>query len=191
MDAAFRRKSARPRSRANVEQGEGARLPKNFRDWISRYVCNAAADSRGPASSRSLPRGLLAFECTFMSTASGGRSIAAEADLSNLCSSASRPAPFVVSVALGVLDVWDTERKRSTERTIATSKLALFWSFRFSERCYAPRPMSSLRQGSERAPTRVQRQRAAGARDPRPPPERARRRLYRAQISQGGSAVSD
>jgi hypothetical protein len=36
--------SARPRSRANSQQGEGARLRENFRDWILRYVCNTAAD---------------------------------------------------------------------------------------------------------------------------------------------------
>jgi len=48
-------------------------------------------------------------------------------------------------------------RPHSSFRTIAASKSALVWSFRFSERCYAPRPMSSLRQGSEKARMRVQR----------------------------------
>ena len=35
--------SGRPRSRANGQHGERARLRENFRDWILRYVCNAAA----------------------------------------------------------------------------------------------------------------------------------------------------
>ena len=82
-------------------------------------------------------------------------------------------------------------RPHSSFRTIAASKSALVWSFRFSERCYAPRPMSSLRQGSEKARMRVQSQQVAGARDPRPLHERVCRRQCRARISQGGSAASD
>src|SRR6478609_1314121 len=42
MDAGLlAQKSARPRSRPNVHQGEGARLRENFRDRKLRYVCNA------------------------------------------------------------------------------------------------------------------------------------------------------
>src|ERR1700722_20145207 len=40
--------SGQPRSRPNVQHGERARLPENFRDWTLRYVCNAAADGKTP-----------------------------------------------------------------------------------------------------------------------------------------------
>src|ERR1700723_2824837 len=50
--------------------------------------------------------------------------------------------------------------KRLGRRAITTSTSVVVWPFRFSERCYAPRPMSSLRQGSEKARMRVQSQRA-------------------------------
>ena len=36
-------KSPRPRSRANVQHGERARLRESFRDWILRYGCNGVA----------------------------------------------------------------------------------------------------------------------------------------------------
>jgi hypothetical protein len=38
--------------RSNGQQGERARLRKNFRDWILRYVCNAAA---APSSAEDAP----------------------------------------------------------------------------------------------------------------------------------------
>jgi hypothetical protein len=45
---AFRRKVRRRQSRANGQHGGRAPLRKNFRDWILRYVCNAAPDGETP-----------------------------------------------------------------------------------------------------------------------------------------------
>jgi hypothetical protein len=47
--------------RSNGQQGERAPLQQNFRDWILRYVCNAAADPQAlrmrPATQRLASRG--------------------------------------------------------------------------------------------------------------------------------------
>lgn len=185
---AFRRKSPPVRSRANGQHGGRAPLRKNFRDWILRYVRNAAASKRSAKRSLDRPATLdLAPVLAVAPTTCCRREPGAGEAMSGSRSPCSEAGP----VARGVLDAWDIKQKISTERTIATSKSAFFWSFKFSERCHGPRPMSSSKQDSEKARMRVQPRRAADARDPRPQHERVYRRQCRAQIWQGGSAAPE
>ena len=123
------RPAAKP---SGVQHGEGGPLRKNFRDRILCYACNGAAD--GKWFRKALTRLTRDLSMSPRCQPSLRRQIAVGYSPVGKAMSRSRPpyseaTPFVVSVVLGVLDAWDTNRRRSAERTI-TSKSAFFWSFR-------------------------------------------------------------
>jgi hypothetical protein len=195
---ALRRNIRQPRSRPNGQHGERARLRQSFRNWILRYVCNATAGCERSAAFARLTRDLsLSPRCpnpAVATTAGFDVAIGRGADLfgpfgpQNI-KHAERRRNDASGSGLGI---WGTRTAHGfPRRALVDTNMSSVLFCRLSSRRCAPRPMSSPRRGSEKAQMRVQRRRAARARDPRPLPERAHRRQCRARISQGGSAAPD